>query len=185
MRSEGFPFLSGGLGVALCSPTVGVAFAAVRDDGVWLCFFRSYGTYPKSVLGRYHVVVFDVAGVSFCWHDWQGQWDSSCCGCVVVHFFGVGTAFAACAWIWQMPCAWQVQWIRDGWDCMCCFSHVRRSISCMFVSVLLRNDGRCSILCHLPLLSHFYCGMRSERVFGICALLLWSALEMSGAHGCS
>ena len=30
MRSEGFPFMSGGLGVGLCWPTVALAFAAVR-----------------------------------------------------------------------------------------------------------------------------------------------------------
>ena len=30
MRSEGFPLISGGLGVGLCLPTVALAFAAVR-----------------------------------------------------------------------------------------------------------------------------------------------------------
>ena len=30
MHSEGFPFISGGLGVGPCLPTVGLAFAAVR-----------------------------------------------------------------------------------------------------------------------------------------------------------
>ena len=34
MRREGFSFLSGGLGVELCLPTVGVAFAAVRKSCV-------------------------------------------------------------------------------------------------------------------------------------------------------
>ena len=30
IRSKGFPFISGGLGVELCLPTVGLAFACTR-----------------------------------------------------------------------------------------------------------------------------------------------------------
>ena len=37
-------------------------------------------------------------------------------------FFFVGIALVACAWIWHMRLAWQVEWIRDPWDCICFFS---------------------------------------------------------------
>ncbi len=51
MCSEGFPFISEGLGVELCLPTVGVATAAVhRVAGVW-SEFPAVGRLVK-MLGR-------------------------------------------------------------------------------------------------------------------------------------
>ena len=46
MRSEGFPLISGGLGVGLCLPTVALAFAAVRCRPLPSACVRSIALLP-------------------------------------------------------------------------------------------------------------------------------------------
>ena len=52
MRSEGFPFISGGLGVVRCSPTVGLALAAVRGIALIPCRWTALTKCDKMICNR-------------------------------------------------------------------------------------------------------------------------------------
>lgn len=126
----------------------------------WRRKINFYGGAAKSVFGsrRCCGVAFYVAGAILCWPCvvgdrsfwWQGQWIRHAVDALWYMSWG------------QRFFARPAQWIRDGWDCTQCFFRVRRRIS-----------FRVSVLRHLPVLSWFFCGMQSERVFGWCLKCLY------------
>ena len=134
----------------------------------WRRKFRSYGAFAKKcVLDVSWGCVLRFLGIAF--FSVGGAMELSRCGCVVTCFV-LGTAFVACAWIWQMRFAWHVQWIRDGLNSVCCIFSFRCSISCMFDSVSLQNDGRGRIFWHF-LLSRLWNAIRTcFRVMSECAI---------------